>query len=137
MIRIMIVDDHEMVLRSWKSLLENNPDFEVIALCDKGEQAIVLGMELQPDIMLVDVKMEPMNGFTVTEKLAQKVPSIKIIGLSVNNQPRYANRMMKLGARGYLTKTSTLGEINQAIREVYAGRTYLCEEIQKKLRTVD
>jgi DNA-binding NarL/FixJ family response regulator len=87
--------------------------------------------------MLVDVKMEPINGFTVTEKLAQKVPSIKIIGLSVNNQPRYANRMMKLGARGYLTKTSTLGEINQAIREVYAGRTYLCEEIQKKLRTVD
>ena len=132
-IRIMLVDDHQIVRQSWKSLLENNPRFKVIADCDNGESAIEQAEKLIPDIMLVDINMSPLNGFAVTERIMETTPSIKIIGLSVNNQPKYAIRMIELGARGYLTKTSSLEEINHGIIEVHKGEFYICEEVARNM----
>lgn len=132
-IRIMLVDDHKIVRKSWKSLLENNPRFQVIADCDNGQSAIEQAEELIPDIMLVDINMSPLNGFTVTERVLETNPSIKIIGLSVNNQPKYAIKMVELGARGYLTKTSSLEEINHGILEVHNGEFYICEEVTRNM----
>jgi len=129
-----MVDDHEVVLRTWKTLLENNPDLKVIGQCLNGKDAITKTGMLQPDILLVDIKMSPMNGFELTEALLKINPTLRIIGLSVNNQPSYAKKIMELGAKGYLTKTSTLSEINLAIIEVFKGRTYLCEEVLKKMK---
>ncbi|MDZ4808255.1 MAG: response regulator transcription factor [Bacteroidota bacterium] len=133
LIRIMLVDDHKIVRKAWKSLLENNPRFQVIADCDNGQSAIEQARELIPDIMLVDINMSPLNGFTVTERVLETNPSIKIIGLSVNNQPKYAIKMVELGARGYLTKTSSLEEINHGILEVYKGEFYICEEVTRNM----
>ena len=130
-IRIILVDDHKMVRKSWKALLENNPRFRVVADCDNGDEAINKAEEFQPDIMLVDINMSPLNGFMVTEKVLDKVPSVKIIGMSVNNQPKYAGKMIALGARGYLTKTSALEEISHGIIEVYNGKVYICEEVKR------
>jgi len=130
-IRIILVDDHKAVRKSWRTLLENNPWFQVIADCDNGDAAISEAERLQPDIMLVDINMSPLNGFMVTEKVLEKVPSVKIIGLSVNNQPKYADKMIALGARGYLTKTSPMEEINKGIIEVQNGNLYICEEVKK------
>lgn len=132
-IRIMLVDDHKIVRKSWKSLLENNPRFQVIADCDNGQSAIEQAEKLIPDIMLVDINMSPLNGFTVTERVLETNPSIKIIGLSVNNQPKYAIKMVELGARGYLTKTSSLEEINHGILEVHKGEFYICEEVTRNM----
>jgi two-component system, NarL family, invasion response regulator UvrY len=132
-IRIMLVDDHKIVRKSWRSLLENNPSFQVIADCDNGQSAIEQAEELIPDIMLVDINMSPLNGFTVTERVLETNPSIKIIGLSVNNQPKYAIKMVELGARGYLTKTSSLEEINHGILEVHKGKFYICEEVTRNM----
>jgi two-component system, NarL family, invasion response regulator UvrY len=132
-IRIILVDDHKLVRQSWKMLLENNPRFHVIADCDNGESAIKEAQQLVPDIMLVDINMSPVNGFAVTERIMKTTPSIKIIGLSINNQPKYAIKMMELGARGYLTKTSPLDEIKQGIIQVYEGEIYICEEIKRHL----
>jgi len=133
-IRIIIVDDHQLVLDSWKDLLEKNPRFKVVAGCLDGHEAIDKTIKLAPDIILVDITMKPLTGFQVAEQINEKMPAVKIIGMSVNNQPNYANKMMEMGARGYLTKTSTLEEINHAIIEIYEGRYYVCEEIRKKLR---
>lgn len=130
-IRIILVDDHKIVRESWKTLLENNPRFRIIADCGNGEAAIQYAQELVPDIMLVDINMSPLNGFTVTERVLETTPSIKIIGLSVNNQPKYAIKMIELGAKGYLTKTSSLEEINRGILQVYNGEFYICEEIRR------
>lgn len=130
-IRIVLVDDHKLVRKSWKALLENNPRFRVVADCDNGDEAIKKAEECRPDIMLVDINMYPLNGFLVTERVLDKVPSIKIIGLSVNNQPKYADKMISLGARGYLTKTSPLEEINNGIIEVHNGAVYICEEVKR------
>lgn len=132
-IRIMLVDDHKIVRDSWKILLENNPRFNVIAESDNGQNAIDRAMLLVPDIMLVDVNMTPLNGFAVTEAISKASPTIKIIGLSVNNQPKYATKMLELGARGYLTKTSSLDEINHGILEVYRGEIYICEEVKVRM----
>ena len=132
-IRIIMVDDHKLVRESWKSLLASNPNFHVIADYDNGQTAIEKAVELTPDIMLVDINMTPMNGFDVTKRIHELVPSIKIIGLSVNNQPNYATKMIKLGARGYFTKTSTIEEIIKGILEVQKGEIYICEEVKRRM----
>lgn len=132
-IRIILVDDHKLVRESWKILLENNPRFRVIADCDNGHTAVENAEKLIPDVMLVDINMSPMNGFAVTERILETMPSMKIIGMSVNNQPKYAVRMVELGARGYLTKTSSLEEINHGIMEVYNGEFYICDEVRKNM----
>lgn len=132
-IRIILVDDHKLVRESWKMLLSNNQMFEVIAECENGHVAIEQAKKLIPDIMLVDINMSPLNGFEVTERIMDKMPSIKIIGLSVNNQPKYASRMIELGAKGYLTKTSTAEEIKHGIIQVHNGELYICEEVRKNM----
>jgi DNA-binding NarL/FixJ family response regulator len=133
----MLVDDHKIVRKSWKSLLENNPRFQVIADCDNGQAAIEQAEKLIPDIMLVDINMSPLNGFAVTERIMETTPSIKVIGLSVNNQPKYAVRMVELGAKGYLTKTSSLEEINHGILEVHRGEFYICEEVARNMPSAE
>lgn len=129
----MIVDDHKLVRESWQLLFNKNRSFNVIALCENGYQAIEQAEILKPDIILMDINMSPLNGFEVTERILKNNPAIKIIGLSANNQPRYASRLMKLGAMGYLTKTSLIEEINYGIMEVYHGRKYICQEVKKQL----
>ena len=132
-IRIILVDDHKLIRESWKMLLENNSGIEVIADCDNGYEAFELSKELLPDILLVDINMSPLNGFSLTEKITETLPEVKVIGLSVSNQPKYASRMISLGAKGFLTKTSSLEEIQQGIMKVNTGEVYICDEIRKQL----
>lgn len=136
-IRIILADDHKMVRESWKMLLENNPRFKVVADCDNGFSAIDLAKELLPDIILIDINMSPLNGFGITEKLMEIQPNLKVIGFSVSNKPRFATRMLELGAKGYLTKTSSLDEINLGIITVYEGEFYLCEEIKRSMTHIE
>ena len=136
-IRIIMVDDHELVRNTWINVLENNPEFKVVADCDNGITAIELARDLVPDIMFVDINMAPINGFMVTERVIEEVPSVKIICLSVNNQIKYATRMIDLGAKGYLTKTSPLEEVYHCIMEVQKGHLYICEEVKKSISPSD
>jgi DNA-binding NarL/FixJ family response regulator len=132
-IRIILVDDHELVRKSWRKILETKTDLLVVADCDNGNTAIELAGKLVPDIMLVDINMLPLNGFMVTEKVLETVPSVKIIGLSVNIHFNYAIKMIKLGAQGYMTKTSPPEELIHCIREVQKGNLYICEEVKKSI----
>lgn len=132
-IRIILVDDHKLLLKTWRMLLSNNEIFQVVAECENGNDAIEEAERLVPDIMLIDINMKPLNGFEVTEAIMKKLPSIKIMGLSVNNQPKYASRMLELGARGYITKTSPPEEIKHGISEVHKGEIYVCDEIKMKM----
>lgn len=132
-IRIILIDDHKLVRESWKMLLESNPLFKVIALCEDGRSGIETVQKENPDIVLVDVSMTPLDGFVVTEKILEINPSIKVIGISISNQPIFANRMLESGAKGFITKTSTLEEINHGIMEVYKGEKYISKEIKKNI----
>lgn len=130
-IRIILVDDHKLVRQLWIGLLENNPQFKVIADCENGKEAIEKTKQLLPNILIVDINMSPTNGFMVTEEISKANLPVKIIGLSVNNQPKYATKMLQIGAMGYFTKTSSLSEITKGIIEVNNGNQYICEEVRK------
>jgi DNA-binding NarL/FixJ family response regulator len=132
-IRVIIVDDHKMVRETWRMLLETCKGLEVIKECGSGAEAISEASFLDPHVILMDVNMSPVNGFEATQKILKSAPHIRIIGMSVNNQPGYAKNMMQLGARGYVTKNSSREEMLKAITEVMNGKTYICSEVRKKM----
>jgi two-component system, NarL family, invasion response regulator UvrY len=133
-IRIILVDDHQMIRETWKMILQQNELFDIIFDCSSGAEAIKAAQEYKPDVMLMDVNMSPVNGFEATRKIAKLVPSIKIIGVSINNQPTYARNMMQLGAKGFVTKNSSQQEMMKAIIEVHSGGNYICKEIKEKMK---
>lgn len=132
-IRIMLVDDHRIVLQAWKALLENDPRFSIVAECEDGPDAIQKAGETMPDIILMDINMVPMNGFETTEKILSIYPLMRIIGLSIHNQPGYASHILKLGAKGFFTKGSTFEELAHAIEVVHNGEEYICHDVKKQM----
>lgn len=133
-IRLVIVDDHEIMRETWKMILQRDSRIEVIAECTSGEEAIACAEKEDPDVMLMDINMSPVNGFEATRKIARTKPSIKIIGLSINNLPTYARNLMQLGAKGYMTKNSSAEEMINAIVTVCNGGTYICEEVRVQMQ---
>jgi two-component system invasion response regulator UvrY len=129
-IRLILVDDHKIVRESWSLLPGYDNRFSIIHECDNGEEAIEHALRLSPDILLVDINMYPSNGFEVTKKVLEANPTAKIIGISVNNQPSYANRMLEIGGMGFITKGSPFEEVIHAIIEVHNGNRYVCNEIK-------
>lgn len=132
-IRLVIVDDHNLMRETWKMVLQRDPRIRVIAECASGEEAIACAEKHKPDVMLMDINMAPVNGFEATRKIARSHPGIKIIGLSINNQPTYARNLMQLGAKGYVTKNSSPEEMIKAIVAINNGGTYICKEVQDQM----
>lgn len=132
-IKLIIVDDHQMVRETWKMILQKDERLDVVADCGSAKEAIELAATLQPEIMLMDVNMAPVNGLQATAMIMKENPEIRIIGVSVNNEPSYARGMIQCGAKGYVTKHSTREEMIHAILEVHRGNTYICSEIREKM----
>ncbi|MBL7737762.1 MAG: response regulator transcription factor [Chitinophagaceae bacterium] len=131
-IKIVLVDDHELIRESWKLLLDKDDRFSVIGQCSDGAEAIDLAALLLPDIMLMDINMSPVNGFEATKRITEAVPSVRIIGVTTNNNPRYAAKLFSHGAKGFVTKTSAFDELKIAIERVYNGEEYLCLELRRR-----
>jgi DNA-binding NarL/FixJ family response regulator len=110
-------------------VLNQVPGLNVIAQCANGQEAIEAAKTLQPDVMLMDIHMNPVNGIEATRTIRGFAPGIKIIGVSVQAERSYVNEMLRNGANGYVTKNSPSTEMVMAIDEVLAGKTYLCEEV--------
>ncbi|HVZ55550.1 MAG TPA: response regulator transcription factor [Chitinophagaceae bacterium] len=132
-IRIILVDDHQLVRESWSLLFKQDERFVIIGECANGAQAIDSALDLIPDVMLIDVNMSPMNGFETTQRITAANQGIRVIGVSMNNQPTYARKMLESGARGYVTKNSSFQEMTRAILEVHGGGQYICEEVKNKM----
>jgi two-component system, NarL family, invasion response regulator UvrY len=130
-IRIILVDDHKLARESLSLLLGFDARFSIVKECDNGHDAIHHARDLAPDVMLVDVNMEPLNGFDVVKSVLETNPGTRIIGISVNNHPLYASRMLAIGARGFVTKGSSLDEVTHAIMEVHGGREYVSGDIRR------
>jgi two-component system, NarL family, invasion response regulator UvrY len=135
-IRVVIVDDHQMVRETWKMLLQRDERLQVIGECTSGEEAIAIAQSMAPNIMLMDINMYPMNGLEATKEISRLTPTVKIIGVSINNQPSYAKNMLLAGAKGYVTKNSSREEMIQAIIQVQNGETFICKEIQDKMNKI-
>ena len=131
MIKLIIVDDHFHVREAWSWVLNQVPRLNVIAQCANGREAIEAARNLQPDVILMDIHMTPVNGIEATRTIREFAPDMKIIGVSVQAERSYVNEMLRNGANGYVTKNSPSTEMVMAIDEVLAGNTYICEEIQQ------
>jgi two-component system invasion response regulator UvrY len=129
-IRIILVDDHQLVRQSMGLMLETDKRFSIIKECDNGSDAIREANNLKPDVMLVDINMHPVNGFEVVKEVLAHNPAVKIIAISVNNHISYISKMLNLGASGYVTKGSPFDEISQAIIQVHNGQQYLSADIR-------
>lgn len=133
LIRVVIVDDHQMVRETWRMILEKDERIDIIGECSSGEEAIEAAQNLIPDVMLLDVNMSPLNGFETTKLIRKLHPHIKVIGISVQNQPSYARHMIRLGARGYVTKNCDSTEMAEAIVQVHKGHLFICKEMRESL----
>lgn len=126
----MIIDDHTLIRETWAFLLNKTDNFEVIASCNGGEEAIETAKEKRPDVILLDINMSPMNGFDIIKPLRKFSPASKIIAVSMHSQPVYAKKMLRMDAKGYVTKNSSPQEMVAAINEVHNGKIYVCNEVK-------
>jgi DNA-binding NarL/FixJ family response regulator len=136
-IRVIIVDDHDLVRQTWRMLLHNYHSINIIKECSSGNEAIDEATASNPHVILMDINMSPVNGFEATKEILRTAPDIKIIGVSVNNQPSYARNILQLGAKGYVTKNYSREEMVKAIYEVMNGRTYICEEVLQRMNELE
>ena len=130
-IRVVIVDDHQVIRTSWKILFGTDDRFEVVGVLKSGQEAIDQVPGLAPVVVLMDINMFPINGFETTEQLIRIDPAILVIGISANNYPGYAQKMMAIGAKGFVTKSSPFDELTRAVTTVNGGGTYICREITR------
>jgi len=130
---ILIVDDHKLIRETSSFVLQSDPSFKVIAECGSAEEALEAAKHLRPDIVLLDINLPGMNGLEATLQFRKYSPGSKILGLSMHLQPTYARQMIRNGAMGYVTKNSSTKEMFHALKEIQAGRKYICKEIKEIL----
>ena len=129
----MIIDDHTLIRETWCSLLATVENFKIVAQSGDGNLAIELAKETRPDIVLLDINMLPLDGAKVLGMIRKLSPASKIIIVSMHAEPAYAKKMLRLGAKGYVSKTSTREELIDAINEVLKGNIYICKEVSRIL----
>lgn len=132
-ITVLIVDDHTLIRETWSFLLGRNENFEVIAEVGDGQKAIDIARDKRPNIVLLDINMTPLNGFDVLKMIRKQSPGSKVIAVSMHSQPAYAKKMLRMGAKGYVTKNSPRQEMLDAIIDVNNGNTYICQEVKNIL----
>ncbi|ASW52463.2 response regulator transcription factor [Streptococcus suis] len=132
-IRVMLVDDHEMVRLGLKSYLNLQPDVEVVAEASDGEEGLAKALEVKPDVIVMDLVMPKMTGVEATLALLKEWPQAQIVILTsyLDNEKIYP--VLEAGARGYMLKTSSADEILAAIRKVALGEYAIETEVEKKV----
>jgi two-component system response regulator NreC len=132
-IRILLADDHTVMRRGLRLLLESQPDFSVVAEAADGREAVEQAEASQPDVAVVDIAMPNLSGIEAAQRMNTALPHIAIVILSMHSDEGYVLRALKAGAKGYLLKDSAEGDLIEAIRAVHQGRTFFSQEITKML----
>ncbi|MBN8236164.1 response regulator transcription factor [Halobacillus kuroshimensis] len=135
MIRVLFADDHEMVRIGVSAYLSSQPDIEVIAEAGDGEDAVALAFQHRPDIILMDLVMEHMDGIEATKRITDEWPEAKIIIVTSFLDDEKVYPALEAGAVSYMLKTSKAEEIAQAIRATFEGRSILEPEVTGKIMT--
>ncbi|MCO6440953.1 MAG: UvrY/SirA/GacA family response regulator transcription factor [Nitrococcus mobilis] len=133
MIRVVLVDDHQLVRTGIRRILSEAEEVEVIGEADSGEQALDVIRQLQPDVVLMDVYMPGIGGLEATRKLLRIAPTLKILALSVYGNEPYPSRLLEAGALGYLTKDCSAQDMLSAIRTIARGERYICSRIARQM----
>lgn len=129
--RILLVDDHEIVRRGIRSLLEHQSDFEVCAEAADGRIAVELAERLQPDVVVMDLALPGLNGIEATRQIRRHVRKAKVLALSLHESEHFANEALTAGAQGYVFKSDAAQEVVDAVKALRDGRQYLTRRLSK------
>jgi two-component system invasion response regulator UvrY len=132
-INVLLVDDLDLVRTGIKKMLDTVQGIKVVGEASSGEEALTEARKLNPDVVLMDVRMPGIGGYEATRKLIRAHPDMKVLVVTVCDNDFYPARLLQVGAAGYLTKGATMEEMVQAIRSVHHGQRYISPDIAARL----
>ncbi len=133
LIKLLLVDDHDLVRTAIARMLSDISDLQVLGQASSGEQAYSMLADLEPHVVLMDIRMPGIGGLEATRKIKQRFPQVKVLALSAYADDPFPTRLLQAGASGYLTKGSCIEETVRAIRLVAAGKHYLSPDIAQQM----
>jgi len=135
-IRVLVADDHAVVREGIRSVLATQQDLDVVGEAADGAEAMVLAEQHEPDVVVLDITMPGESGLQVTARLRQRLPSTRVLILSMHDRTEYVLEAVRAGASGYLLKDATPAEVRDAVRTVHRGETYFCQAVQERIGAV-
>jgi two-component system, NarL family, response regulator NreC len=130
-VRILLADDHTVVRQGLRKLLEERPDWEVIAEAGDGREAVRLAEQHKPDVAILDVAMPLLNGIEATRQIARRVPTTRVLVLSMHADEAYVTQILQAGATGYLLKDSADVDLLKAVGEAARGKSFFSPAIAR------
>jgi DNA-binding NarL/FixJ family response regulator len=128
-LRVLLVDDHELMRQGLRSILEREEEVEVVGEAARGREALELARTLEPDVVIMDVAMQDLNGIETTRRIRAECPRVKVLALSSHSDARYVTAMLDAGACGYVLKANAYDDLRRALDAVSRGRSYLCADV--------
>ena len=124
MLRILLADDHTLVRQGLRRILEEQPDWQVVAETGNGLDAVRLAADLQPDVVILDIGMPQLNGLEAARQITKRVPSARVLMLSMHADEVHITKAVEAGASGYLVKDSADSELVKAVTVTFQGKSY-------------
>ena len=131
-ITVLLVDDHSLVRRGFRRMLEDESDMEVVGEAGNGEDSIQLAIELRPEVVVMDCALPGMNGLEATRKIIEGSPNTSVLMLSMHTESTWVRQAIEAGAKGYVLKNAMDLELGAAIRKVAAGETVFDPQVEQK-----
>lgn len=133
MIKVLLVDDHELVRTGFRHILQDSPGIEVVGEVECGEDAVIQAKQIKPDLVLMDINMPGIGGIEATRRIRRQNPATQVIAVTVLSDAPFPEQLHEAGALGYLTKGCPADELFQAIKMVASGRPFISSEVSQKL----
>src|SRR5918994_7638607 len=130
-VRILLADDHTVVRQGLRKVLEDRPEWEVVAEAGDGREAVRLAEQHRPDVAIVDVAMPLLNGIEATRQITKRVPNTRVLVLSMHADEAYVTQILRAGATGYLLKESADVDLFKAVEEAAKGRSFFSPAIAR------
>jgi len=132
-VRLIVVDDHDLIRAGFRLVLEQEPDFEVVGEASSGREAIELCRRLRPDVVVMDLAMPGMDGLEATRRIKEEHPQVAVLVVTALEDPEYMLEALKAGAAGYVLKSSPLPRVISALRRLLSGESPLNQELAARL----
>jgi len=131
-ISVLLVDDHSLVRRGFRRMLEDEPDIKVVGEAADGEEAVKLARSLKPQVIVMDCALPGINGLQATRKILEIAPETQVLMLSMHTEETWVRQALDAGARGYVLKNAMDLELGSAIRRIVSGETVLDAQLEKQ-----
>ena len=132
-LRVLLVDDHELMRHGLRSILEREAGIEVVGEAASGREVVALASALAPDVVVMDVAMQDMNGIEATRQVRSACPGVRVVALSSHSDSRYVTAMLGAGASGYVLKANAYDDLRRAVEAARHGKTYLCADVTQSV----